>query len=391
MQADILDTILAEVGRNVHVVDPFVGSGTVMTEAMRRGLNFTGIDINPLAILTCQAKASIEEGIALDSAVIEVLEAVKKDWSTEVAVNFNKLEKWFEPHQAILFSRFRRAISGIPDRAKRQCLWVAFAETIRSCSNTRTSTYKLHIRAANDTVSESAVAGAFEKNLYDLLDRAAAYRADRGVRTINDPLPELICTSVDRADFVSRGQHTVVVTSPPYGDNRTTIPYGQFSYLPLNWIPQCDLPPMPVEMGLATAAAIDTASLGGSLRGAGDKTRNVEEVSMAARTFFADARAQGKDNALRKVGAFLWDYYGALKHIRSLTTSRSHWVITLGNRTSANMPVPFDRICQDFIECLGGSCLEVVQRQLPVKRMPNRNSQGVMITTEKTLVASFGS
>ena len=123
MQGDILDAILREVGTDVHVIDPFVGSGTVMTEAVRRGLHFTGIDINPLAILTCQAKASVEAGTCLDSAVVQVLEAVRSDWSEFVEVDFHKRDKWFEPHQLILFSRFRRAIMGVSDRAKRRCLW----------------------------------------------------------------------------------------------------------------------------------------------------------------------------------------------------------------------------------------------------------------------------
>ena len=32
------------------------------------------------------------------------------------------------------------------------------------------------------------------------------------------------------------GAHDLIVTSPPYGDNNTTVPYGQYSYLPLQWI-----------------------------------------------------------------------------------------------------------------------------------------------------------
>ncbi len=389
MQADILDAILAHTGRDAHIVDPFVGSGTVMTEAMRRGLQFTGVDINPLAILTCEAKAAVEEGVALDTAVVDVLEAVKRDWSEEVAVSFHKMEKWFTPQQLVLFSRFRRAIMTIDCYAKRKCLWVAFAETIRSCSNSRTSTYKLHKRPENEVVEPEVVQFAFEKNLYDLLDRAAAYRTDRGRREPYDPVPELICADIQSAKFASRGTHHIVMTSPPYGDNRTTIPYGQFSYLALNWIPSADLPNVPVSDGLSNPAAIDTASLGGSLRDADKKARRVERLSHSMREFFHQARCEGKDTQLRKVGAFLWDYYIALKQVRKLTRRPSYWVITSGNRTSGGMTVPFDKVCEEFVERLGGRRVEVVQRNLPVKRMPNRNAQGVLITSENTLVASF--
>lgn len=33
----------------------------------------------------------------------------------------------------------------------------------------------------------------------------------------------------------------VILTSPPYGDNHTTVTYGQYSYLPLSWIDLKDI------------------------------------------------------------------------------------------------------------------------------------------------------
>lgn len=390
MQGDILDVILREVGTDVHVIDPFVGSGTVMTEAVRRGLHFTGVDINPLAILTCQAKASVEAGTCLDSAVVQVLEAVKSDWGEVVEVDFHKRDKWFEPHQLILFSRFRRAILRIPDLEKRRCLWVVFAETLRSCSRTRTSTYKLHKRPDGEVVSEKAILETFERNLYALLERVAEYKADRASALKSAPTPELICGPTENAKFEIRSSHRVVVTSPPYGDNRTTIPYGQFSYLALNWIPCSDLPKIPVSAGLSNPAAIDFASLGGSLKDADQKTAKIEAISATALEFFASARVEKKEEKLRKVGAFLWDYYVALKKVHESVGTPSHWVITSGNRTSAETLVPFDQIGREIIESFGGKWIKNVERQLPVKRMPSKNSRGNMITTETTLVASFG-
>ncbi len=389
MQADILDAVIGEVGRDIHVVDPFVGSGTVMTEAMRRGLPFTGVDINPLAILTCEAKATVEAGVALDTAVVDVLEALKRDWSEDADVDFHKIDKWFTRDQIALFSRFRRAIMTVESREKRKCLWVAFAETIRSCSKSRTSTYKLHKRPEDDVILPEEVSRTFKSNLHNLLDRAVAYRTERGVRGNQDPVPELICSDIHKAGFDRRGSHHVIMTSPPYGDNRTTIPYGQFSYLALNWIPIEDLPRVPVREWLANAAAIDTASLGGSLHDADAKTRKVERLSPSMMEFFQEARDIGKATQVRKVGAFLWDYYLALKSVRKQTRGPSHWVITSGNRTSAGLIVPFDKVCEEFVQRLGGERVEVVHRRLPVKRMPSRNSLGGLINSETTLVASF--
>ena len=35
--------------------------------------------------------------------------------------------------------------------------------------------------------------------------------------------------------------YDLLVTSPPYGDNRTTVPYGQHAFLPLQWVELSDI------------------------------------------------------------------------------------------------------------------------------------------------------
>ena len=96
MQGDILDAILQAIASPCHVLDPFVGSGTVMTEAVIRGLDFTGIDINPLATLVCEAKVAVHDGVNVESAAQAVMRACRFDTSYKVDVEFPNLEKWFD-------------------------------------------------------------------------------------------------------------------------------------------------------------------------------------------------------------------------------------------------------------------------------------------------------
>ena len=74
------------------------------------------------------------------------------------------------------------------------------------------------------------------------------------------------------------------MTSPPYGDNTTTIPYGQFSYLALQSIPKRDLPTGFDPSLLENTHALDTASLGGSLKDAAHK----REAACLVSPHFAD-------------------------------------------------------------------------------------------------------
>lgn len=53
-----------------------------------------------------------------------------------------------------------------------------------------------------------------------------------------------------------------ICTSPPYGDNGTTVTYGEFSILSLLWIDSKDLE-ISHELLMSNFASIDTFSLGG--------------------------------------------------------------------------------------------------------------------------------
>jgi adenine-specific DNA methylase len=390
MQGDIIDAILASTKRDSRVLDPFVGSGTVMTEALVRGLNFTGIDINPLAALVCEAKAAIDGGVDVEGAAQTLLDSLRRDICEEIDVDFPGRAKWFDEASARKFSLLRRSILSVEDVEARKVMWTVFAETVRQCSNSRTSTYKLHIRKPDDRVAADKVIAAFEANLRQALTRVRDYRALLSKRTATRPSVKILCEDARHANLDWQAtEHQVLVTSPPYGDNQTTIPYGQFSYLAMRWMPECDLPGVSAKQLMTNTNSLDSASLGGTVRGAEDKETAVRAISPHFDKFMIEAETRGTQRAVRKVSSFVGDFYDALSHLRLSSCSTAHWVLTTGNRTAAGMTVPLDAICKDMAMHLGGKPIADLRRQLPNKRMPSRNSQGVMITAETTTVVEF--
>lgn len=392
MQGDIIDAVLAASGRTnkYHVLDPFVGSGTIMTESLVRGLDFTGIDINPLAALVCEAKAAIDRGADMEAAAQTVIQALRNDVIENIDVDFPGRDKWFGEESSICFSRLRRSIMQVKPLGARRVLWTVFAETVRLCSNSRTSTYKLHIRPDDDRVTADRVLTIFEANIRTMLHRVIAYRTL--VDKIEGPRPRvrIICNDIRRTKLAHKDQaHQLMVTSPPYGDNQTTIPYGQFSYLALQWLPESDLPNGWDAGLLANTHSLDSASLGGTIVDAEAKEQAMRGISPNFDHFMAEADRLDKRRSVRKVASFMYDFLQALEHIRSTIPTSAHWVLTTGNRTASGIPVPFDGICRDIVDHLGGKSIASLRRRLPAKRMPSRNSQGEMITTETTLVAEF--
>lgn len=391
MQGDIIDAILASKPGQCRVLDPFVGSGTVMTEALVRGLDFTGVDINPLAALVCEAKAAIDAGADVEGAAQVVLSTIRRDVSESIDAEFPGRTKWFDDDSSVKFSVLRRAIMEVADAGARKVMWTVFTETVRLCSNSRTSTYKLHIRKDDDRVAAERVLDTFEHHLRQALIRVREYRDLLQKRSKNRPSVRIICEDVRKADLKwSAADHQVLVTSPPYGDNQTTIPYGQFSYLAMRWIPMEDLPSSVATKLMSNTNALDSVSLGGTVRGAEEKEVSARSISPHFDKFVRDAETIGQSRAIRKVSSFIGDFAEAVAHLRAGTGTTAHWVLTTGNRTAAGLTVPFDAICKDLVVNLGGKPIASLRRQLPNKRMPSRNSQGVMITAETTTVVEFG-
>ncbi len=390
MQGDIIDVILAHRPSYCRVLDPFVGSGTVMTEALVRDLDFTGVDINPLAALVCEAKAAIDAGADVEGAAQIVLAALRQDVCETIDVEFPGRTKWFDHASAVMFSVLRRAIMQVGAIGERRVMWTVFAETVRLCSNSRTSTYKLHIRKSNDRVAAERVVETFEAHLRQALVRVREYRDLLGERSGGRPSVQIICGDARNAKLEwANSDHQILVTSPPYGDNQTTIPYGQFSYLAMHWIPQSDLPSAASTELMANTHSLDTASLGGTVRGAEGREAALRGASRNFDAFVREAERTDRRRAIRKVTSFIRDFDEALTHLRSGSTGTAHWVLTTGNRTAAGLTVPFDAICKDLVTTLGGKPIASLRRELPNKRMPSRNSQGAMITAETTTVFEF--
>ena len=390
MQGDIIDVLLSDTNTQCHVLDPFVGSGTILTESLRRDLNFTGIDINPLAALICEAKAAIDGGADIEGPTKPLLSQNLDDADKSISVEFPGRDKWFDDNSAIFLSSLRKSIMQIDSIAARKFLWTVFAETIRQCSNSRPSTYKLHIRKPENRIHAHTIPELFKNNLRRALACVLDYRSLLAPESRRQPSAAVFCGDVRELNLsLPSTDHQILVTSPPYGDNQTTIPYGQFSYLSMQWIPNSDLPSPTASQLMANTNTLDSVSLGGSVRGAEEKEDAIRGKSSNFDQFVEKADEHGKKHKIRKVTSFLSDFSEALAHLHTTISGSAHWVFTTGNRTVAGLTVPFDAICRDLLLGLAGTPVATLHRRLPNKRMPTRNSQGAMITAETTMIFEF--
>jgi hypothetical protein len=379
-----------------RMVDPFVGAGTTLTAAMHRGLECYGQDINPLAVLLSRVKTGPFFCASLARRTQEAIRAAKADTSRDVEVEFPNIHKWFKQDVAIELSKLKCAIQNDNRLWARRFMWVALAETIRLTCNDRTSTYKLHIRPADEIANRNLSPIEFfsslvEQNLNDLskfkrdLEQAGYLRKGRFINRV-----KVVLGDTAKGIALPEGQanqlYDLFITSPPYGDNISTITYGQHSYLPLQWINLKDIDPAMDESYLRTTQEMDRRSLGGSR--ARDLEEQIARLSLEsgalARTFQALAD-KPRDRASR-VAAFYRDFDIVLDHIVYVLAVNAYMIWTVGNRRVGGIEIPNDQILIELLERRNAQLVMQVERRIHQKRMPHKNQIAQMMSREKILI-----
>jgi 16S rRNA G966 N2-methylase RsmD len=383
MQRDVLTLLLNARPGAMRVLDPFVGSGTVMTESMLAGCKFTGIDINPLAILTCTAKAHVHRYKQFAIIADRFIAKVRASRSKRLDIDFFGRDKWFTPKATVGLSRIRRAIVEEDHAWARAILWTILAETIRQTSNSRTSTYKLHIRPEAEIENLPDPIDVFTSRLKVAHLQLQFHSESIREKNITTQSPTLHCDSVLNLPQLSRKKFDLVVTSPPYGDNHSTVPYGQFSYLALSWIDPRDLPG---TFSINNTRSVDTKSLGGSTIIQRDASYEVETASPAFSRFMRELRRQGRSDLEAKVVAFTIDFFNSIKSTVGAMSEGGYAAWTLGNRTVGGITVPLTDICRELHEACGARHVDTVRRRIPNKRTPVRNSISETMSSESLLL-----
>lgn len=387
LQGALLDDLISVQPEVELVYDPFAGSGTVMLESLYRGLDFHGSDINPLAVLLCQVKADPPTADAALTGVNEVLQRI--DTLDEPPVpDFPGIDKWFKPEIKRGLALVREAISQLPDLTTRRFLWVCMAETIRLVSNSRISTFKLHTYTEEEIARrESDAVKAFGVVAKQNVEHLKLHWARMLILDQKKAAPTALLLPGSVSDpWIAPRHADILMTSPPYGDNKTTVPYGQHSYLPLQWIAHDDIPGVFDSSLLESTHRIDLLSLGGSLKNADLARDELCDISPALDEFL---RSLGNIPPLRKkVLSFVRDYRDALNGVRSRLADGAFCFFTLGERRVGKRTFPLVEISRELLLADGHEYVTTIERVLPGsrKRMAAKNSEGSTMAQEWILI-----
>lgn len=343
------------------ILDPFCGSGTVLVEAKIAGLPSYGIDINPLACLIARAKTTPVNVKILRQQALSLLNDFLED-TRSIEINpdyspipaFFNIDYWFKPNVSHLLSALRSRIFAISDVQVREFFLVAFSETVREASYTRKGEFKLY-RIRKDKLDE------YNPNVGEIFFTKVC-RNISGMEEFIQKVDTNAQCEVLRED--TRNQTSVpaksinlIVTSPPYGDSKTTVAYGQFSRLSLQWL------------GFEEARDIDNRLLGGRRKAGLDFASHTPTLQSILEKIALKDKKRVLD-----VNSFYHDFSLCFQEIARVCVLGAKACLVVGNRTVKGIKIPTDRIIVEIGEKFGFTHIETFQRNIPNKRMPSKNS-----------------
>lgn len=400
--------------QKLHVLmDPFMGSGTCLVEGILAGMDTVyGTDLNPLARLISKVKTkhlhyadvrnsvnllkekineeyinyslligNIYQFIKEKNIDIAEKQTVKEGWGANapeilkeyinrynMGLNipeFNNIGFWFVPNAIIELQIIKNCILEIRDENIRDFIWVAFSEVTRVVSNRRNGEFKMYrmepakVRGFKPDVKKEffeTLEGNVERmhKFYDICD---AKTKETKVHILNNDTRMLQDVPNNCVD--------IVVTSPPYGDSRTTVAYGEFSRVSLQW---ADLD----ELTDKQIMDIDKSLVGGT------KFRNGFEYHLHSNSLKESLDKILKDEKNKERAGDVFSFYKDLQDcIRSITNkckinSYQFWVV--GNRTVKSEKLITSEIIIEMGQSYGLEHVCTIGRNISNKVMPSLNS-----------------
>ena len=386
----VIQAVADTLPQGAWVMDPFMGSGTSLMSCMEFGFNVYGQDINPFAVMLTQAKVEEYDIVLLKAVCQEVVNQIFQDADETVDVSFTNIDKWFNKDVQIDLSRIRRAIQSVEQQPIRRFLWVIMSEVIRTGSNDRTSTFKLHRRSEEDIEKRNVnVTKEFSTLVLRGIEDIEVYWnkvvLENQGRNVDLEVEKDIQWGNTKDGVMSKVKFDLLVSSPPYGDNHTTVTYGQTSYLPLQWIDPRDLS-CPFDY-VKTTQEIDRQSLGGKINRKNllATIGTVYGHTPTLRFFFENVPDEER-NKYYKTLSFISDFDASLDKIVASMKDDAFYIWTIGNRFVGGREIPNDQILIELMESRGIMLFERAERQILNKKQARKNSCSQTMEKEHILI-----
>lgn len=260
---------------------------------------------------------------------------------------FYNIDFWFSEGIAQHLAIIKHFIYKIEEYNIKRLFLLPFSETVRECSYTRNNEFKLYKMKIEDIlIFNPDVFNIFFTKLEKVLDLYERFY-----------LPKLTDAKIEityNAFKPNENYFDVVLTSPPYGDSKTTVAYGQFSLLSNEWL------------GIDFARRVDYMLMGG-------KTIKTHYNKGVIKDYIEQIKKESIKRSL-EVSSFYFDLEKSIYNVAKSIKIGGIAIYVIGNRCVKSVQLPTDQFTAEKFEENGFKHLFTYKRLLANKAMPSQNS-----------------
>lgn len=328
MAPDIALAELASLPQGSTVVDPMMGSGTVVRVASELGLVGRGFDVDPLAVLISRVESS---SVDIDSCLrvaADVLRRARNMWPQDVSLpwldadheSLSFVEYWFAPRQTGQLRCLSGCIVDVEDEDIRAFFQVCLSRIIvtkdRGASRARDTSHSRPHRYYWDC--EYDVYAAFSRSTR----QAASILSDIQSRRVGSAIATM--GDARYLSGVADSSADCVITSPPYSD---AIDYLRGHRLSLVWLGHT----------VASLRGMRTASLG-FRRSDSPEDLSTTPLSQAARSL--------PGTEVRRLATFVGDLRQVVAEVARILRPSARACFVTGNTVTAGVQIHNDELLE---------------------------------------------
>ena len=201
-------------GGRPHVLDPFVGSGTVILEAKRTGAEGIGIEAHPFIARVARAKLLWrEDPKAFRQMGTHIARAAAKERGTTDGYA-PLISKCYPPETLVRLDALKKALQKASDGGPlSELCWLTLVSILRAASPVGTAQWQ-YILPRKAKAKSLEPLGAFEERVGILAGDMLVWSQHK-----TSPPARVLCADARTCEGVPDGWADLILTSPPYANN----------------------------------------------------------------------------------------------------------------------------------------------------------------------------
>ena len=365
----IVSAAIKKFPRTDLVIDPFMGSGTVLVESTLNGKNSLGFDINLFACFLAKVKTRKLNTPKIQDEVAQILTNSEGDLKNkifhlkQIPTDFD-VDYWFKPKIAKKLAILKYHIKKIPPGKYQDFLKICLSMTVRKSSNHRNDVYKNHRMSKEDLIQ-------FNPDVFKIFSKICQKNCqlmdDFSSNVDNDT--KAIVKNGNSMQFsknfakistseVTDAKRPLILTSPPYGDSRTTVAYGEYVGHLSSWL---DFPKDKIQF-------LDKIGLGGRVYDLNNEL-NSKKLTTTIRKI-----EKNNEYRAQQVYQFFSDFDKSLEEISNVLNKNSNLCFVVANRNVTRVPVKMDLILVELAKNHHIQHISTHTRRIMFKAMATKNA-----------------